>query len=82
LINGKLAAKDASDAWKRKSKELLGVSPETDKDGVLQMFTGHMAQLAISHPTPWEIYTERKFLHAMKKTLDVDGLLAEGKLNP
>ena len=82
LINGKLAAKDAPEAWREKSKTLLGVAPETDKDGVLQDV--HWTYGAIGYFPSYAIGNlyGAQFLHAMKKTMDVDNLLENGKLKP
>lgn len=82
LINGKLKPKDAPDAWRAKSKELFGITPETDKEGVLQDV--HWTYGAIGYfPTyaMGNLYGAQ-FLHTMKKTIAVDELLAEGKLKP
>lgn len=82
LINGKLEAKDAAEAWRAKSKELLGVAPETDREGVLQDV--HWTYGAIGYFPSYAMGNlyGAQFLHAMKKTIDVDGLLSEGKLKP
>lgn len=82
LINGKIKAKDAPEAWRAKSKELLNVTPETDKDGVLQDV--HWTYGAIGYFPSYAMGNlyGAQFLHTMKKTMDVDQLLAEGKLNP
>lgn len=36
LINGDVLVRDLPEAWREKSKELLGIVPETDAQGVLQ----------------------------------------------
>lgn len=36
LINGSLDVKDVRDEWNRKCKELLGITPKSDNEGVLQ----------------------------------------------
>lgn len=36
LLNGKLAVKDAPDAWNSKMKAYLGITPPSDREGVLQ----------------------------------------------
>ena len=81
LINGKLEVKDAPEAWREKSKTLLGISPETDKEGVLQDVhwtygsIGYFPSYAMGN-----IYGAQ-FLHAMKKDIDFDEALATGKLH-
>jgi carboxypeptidase Taq len=36
LLSGKLAVKDAADAWRAGAKEIVGLEPATDKEGILQ----------------------------------------------
>jgi len=36
LISGELKVADAPEAWRELSRELLGIVPETDRDGILQ----------------------------------------------
>lgn len=82
LMNGKLQAKDAPEAWRAKSKKLLGISPETDREGVLQDVhwtygsIGYFPSYALGN-----IYGAQ-FLHAMKKDLAFDDMLAKGNLIP
>ncbi|MGH7203426.1 MAG: carboxypeptidase M32 [Candidatus Levyibacteriota bacterium] len=82
LINGKLKPKDAADAWREKSKVLLGVTPQTDREGVLQDV--HWTYGAVGYFPSYAMGNlyGAQFLHAMKKTVDFDGLLAKGELKP
>ncbi|HVA96701.1 MAG TPA: carboxypeptidase M32 [Candidatus Acidoferrales bacterium] len=82
LINGRLAVKDAPEAWQEKSKKLFGIVPDTDKDGVLQDV--HWTYGAIGYFPSYalgNIYGAQ-FLHAMQKDIDFDETLAKDNLIP
>ncbi|MBO7147517.1 MAG: carboxypeptidase M32 [Lentisphaeria bacterium] len=36
LLTGKIAVRDAAEAWNEKSRKLLGITPDHDSDGILQ----------------------------------------------
>ncbi len=69
LLDGALSFEDLPAAWNEKSKAYLGISPETDSDGVLQdmhWFSGYICY--------FQSYVlgncyDGHFLHSMKKDL-------------
>lgn len=80
LFDGSLKAGDLPGAWDELSLSLLGRRPENDGKGVLQdnhwaggMF-GYFPSYALGNLINAQIY------HSMKKTLDVEQLLREGRL--
>jgi carboxypeptidase Taq len=80
LINGKLAVKDAPEAWRAKAQTLLGITPETDREGILQDV--HWAYGEIGYFPSYalgNIYGAQ-FLHAMEKDIDFEKTLRDGNL--
>lgn len=80
LFDGSLKAGDLPGAWDELSLSLLGRRPESDGNGVLQdnhwaggMF-GYFPSYALGNLINAQIY------HSMKKELDVERLLKEGRL--
>ncbi|WP_432408284.1 carboxypeptidase M32 [Wukongibacter sp. M2B1] len=81
LIEGKVEVKDLPRVWNEKMEEYLGIIPPNDKVGVLQdvhwsdgLF-GYFPSYALGNA-----YASQ-FEHTMRKTLDVDKLLLEGKFD-
>jgi carboxypeptidase Taq len=79
LINGRLKPEDLPKAWNRKMKQYLGVSPETDREGVLQdihwsngMF-GYFPTYTLGN-----LYAAQ-FTAALKKELNFEDLVAKGE---
>lgn len=80
LIEDDLDVMELPKLWKEKYKEYLGVEPETDSEGVLQDIHwaggsfGYFPSYALGSAFGAQMY------EAMKKTMDVDALLEEGKI--
>ncbi len=82
LIGGTLSTKELPEAWNALYKEYLGVDVPNDTQGVMQdvhwpsgMF-GYFPSYALGSAYASQI------LHAMKKDIDFDALLAKGDIAP
>lgn len=82
LMNGKIAVKDAPEAWREKSKELLGVSPDTDKEGILQDVHWTYGEIGYFPSYALGNVYGAQFLNAMKKEFDFDKEVGAGNLKP
>ncbi len=82
LINGKISAKDSADAWREKSKTLLGVAAATDADGVLQDV--HWTYGAFGYFPSYALGNlyGAQFLSRMKKEINFDEEVGKGNLLP
>ena len=82
LISGKLSPKDAPEAWNAKVKEYFGLTPDTDREGVLQDV--HWAYGAFGYFPAYALGNlyGAQLLHTMKKSVDIDTLVADGNLLP
>lgn len=82
LMNGKIAIEDAADAWRAKSKELFGIEPQTDSEGIMQDV--HWTYGAIGYFPAYALGNlyGAQFLATMKKEVDVDKELYQGNLLP
>ena len=75
LISGKIAVKDLPKKWRSLMKEYVGVTPKTDKEGVLQDvhwsggMIGYFPTYALGSAYAAQIY------HAMNKEINVERLL-------
>ena len=82
LINGKLEVEDLPEAWNKKYKDYLGITPPNDKLGVLQDTHwfggafGYFPSYALGNLYGAQI------LHYMKKELPYDKLVSKGDLAP
>jgi carboxypeptidase Taq len=83
LLDGKLAASDAADAWRAKYQQYLGVSSPTDADGVLQdvhwsagLF-GYFPSYSLGN-----LYAAQFFEQARKDVGDLDAMFARGDFQP
>lgn len=81
LIEGKIEVKDLPKIWNEKIEEYLGITPPNDKMGVLQdvhwsdgLF-GYFPSYALGNAYA------AQFEHTMRKSLDIDELLSEGKFD-
>ncbi len=81
LIEGNLQVEDLPGAWADKYEEYLGIRPETVAEGVLQDIHwsqgsfGYFPSYALGNAFGAQLY------YHMKKEMDIDGLLAAGKLS-
>lgn len=81
IFAGELKVADLPEAWNRLYEEYLGVAPKSYSDGVLQDVHwsmgsfGYFPSYALGNAIAAQIY------HQMKKEMDFDALLREGKLS-
>jgi carboxypeptidase Taq len=82
LINGKLKPEDAAEAWRAKSKELFGIEPATDSEGIMQDV--HWTYGAFGYFPSYALGNlyGAQFLSTMRKEIDVEKELAQGNLLP
>lgn len=82
LVNGKISVKDAPEAWRAKSKELFGIEPEKDSEGVLQDV--HWTYGSIGYFPAYALGNlyGAQFLDTMKKTVKFEKELEKGNLLP
>jgi carboxypeptidase Taq len=82
LINGKIAVKDAATAWNEKSKQLFGITPKNDSEGVLQDV--HWTYGSIGYFPSYALGNlyGAQFLDQMKKDLQFTTELKKANLAP
>lgn len=81
LVEGDLQVKELPKAWADKYEEYLGVRPENVKEGVLQDI--HWSQGSFGYFPSYALgsaFGAQMYAH-MKKEMDVDKLLEEGKIS-
>lgn len=80
IISGEINVENLPQIWNEKMKEYLGVTPETDSDGVMQDvhwaagLIGYFPSYALGSAYSAQIY------NTMKKELNVDEILKTGEL--
>jgi carboxypeptidase Taq len=83
LLDGKLPAADAPEAWRDKYQKYLGVSSPTDADGVLQDvhwsagLLGYFPTYSLGN-----LYAAQYFEQARKDLGDLDAMFARGEFRP
>jgi carboxypeptidase Taq len=83
LLDGKLSAADAAEAWRDKYQNYLGVSSPTDDDGVLQDvhwsagLVGYFPTYSLGN-----LYASQYFEQAAKDLGDLDAMFARGEFQP
>jgi carboxypeptidase Taq len=83
LLDGKLAAADAPEAWRDKYQKYLGVSSPTDDDGVLQDvhwsagLVGYFPTYSLGN-----LYAAQYFEKAREDLGDLDAMFARGEFQP
>ncbi len=82
IINGKIAVKDAPEAWADKAKKLLGVEPKTDSEGVLQDVHWAYGNFGYFPSYAMGNLYGAQILSVMQKQVKVDQELAQGNLQP
>lgn len=80
LLNGKIDVKDAPARWRQKSKELFGSEPPTDSEGVLQDVHWAYGSFGYFPAYAFGNLYGAQFLASMKKEVDVDSELRNGRL--
>ena len=81
LMNGEITVKDSPEAWREKSKKLLGVAPETDKEGILQDVHWTYGEIGYFPSYALGNVYGAQFLNAMKKNVDFDKEVGAGNLS-
>lgn len=82
IMENKVKPADLPAVWNEKVKEYLGITPPDDRRGVLQDthwpggMVGYFPSYALGNAYGAQI------VHAMRKTVDVDGALARGDFSP
>lgn len=81
LINGVIECEDAPKIWNAKYKEYLGVEPQDDSEGIMQDV--HWSDASIGYFPSYALGNlyGAQILHQMKKEIDVDKLVHEGKFD-
>ncbi len=83
MIEGKLDPKEAPEVWNQKMDEYLGITPDTDSNGVLQDIHWSMGLMGYFPTyTLGNLYSAQIFHQAKKEIKDLDELIASGKLRP
>lgn len=78
LINGEIEVKDLPKLWNEKMEEYLGITPATDREGVLQDIHwaggdfGYFPSYALGY-----MYAAQ-FKHKMSETIDIDQIIKSG----
>ena len=81
IAAGTLKIEDAAKAWREKYKEILGICPENDREGILQDVHwssgfGYFPTYAIGN------FYNAMYYNRMKQEIDVSGLIAKGEFGP
>ena len=81
IAGGTLKIEDAAKAWREKYKEILGICPENDREGILQDVHwssgfGYFPTYAIGN------FYNAMYYNRMKEEIDVPGLIAKGEFGP
>jgi carboxypeptidase Taq len=83
LVNGDIRVADLPDAWMQTSRELLGISPTTDAEGVLQDIHWSMGGIGYFPTYALGNLYAAQFYHALRSAIpDLDEQLARGELSP
>lgn len=80
LVNSKVKVSDLPEIWREKMKKYLGVTPKTDRDGVLQdVHWSHGPMGYFPTYTLGNLYAAQ-FTRKMKKELEIEELAEKGEL--
>ncbi|MDD6370337.1 carboxypeptidase M32 [Galactobacillus timonensis] len=79
LFTGKISTANLNKTWNDMYEKYLGVRPANDREGILQDV--HWADGSFGYFPTYALGSAfgAQFLHAMKKDIDVDAALAEGR---
>lgn len=79
LFTGKISTRHLNQTWNDMYEQYLGVRPDNDRDGILQDV--HWSGGSFGYFPTYALGSAfgAQFLHAMKKDMDVDQALAEGR---
>lgn len=80
LLSGSISVKDLPEAWTKKTKEFLNITPDSDANGVLQDI--HWSMGAIGYFPTYALGNlySAQFSSIMEKEIDVKGSLENGDL--
>lgn len=81
LIEGDTSIEELPEIWNKKYEEYLGVRPQNDAEGILQDI--HWSQGSFGYFPSYALGSAfgAQFYFHMKKEMDIDSLLREGKLD-
>ena len=82
IFDGKLEVRDLPDAWNRLYREYLGVTPDCDRNGVLQ--DSHWSGGSIGYFPSYALGSAygAQLLRRMKETVDVNNCIEQGNFTP
>lgn len=80
LISGSISVKDLPEAWNIKTKEFLGIIPDSDANGVLQDIHWPMGAFGYFPTYALGNLYSAQFSSVMEKEIDVEGSLESGNL--
>jgi carboxypeptidase Taq len=83
IFSGELAARDLPAAWRHGMKEMLGVEPETDAEGVLQDI--HWSQGSFGYFPSYalgNLYALQFYQRLRSDLPDIDGFIVQGNFSP
>ncbi|WP_407268653.1 carboxypeptidase M32 [Radiobacillus sp. PE A8.2] len=78
LINGEIEVKDLPSLWNDKMQEYLGITPQSDSEGVLQDIHWSAGDFGYFPSYALGYMYAAQFYHVMKQELDVDTIIREG----
>ncbi|MDC3415332.1 carboxypeptidase M32 [Aquibacillus salsiterrae] len=78
LINGDIKVKDLPHLWNEKMAEYLGITPPSDKEGILQDIHWSAGDFGYFPSYALGYMYAAQFHHAMEKDLQVDSLIQSG----
>lgn len=81
VFEGKYEVEDLPGLWNEKMKQYLGVVPENNTKGILQDIQWSMAQFGYFPSYFLGNLYNAQYTHGMKKELDVEGLIEQGKIS-
>lgn len=82
LINGRLQPKDLPEAWRDKMQKYLGVTPKSDKDGVLQDIHWAVGEFGYFPGYALGNLYGAQLMSRMKQEVDIEANLQNGQLQP
>lgn len=82
LLSGELAVESLPEAWNDAMVSLLGIRPQTDREGVLQDVHWSMGELGYFPTYALGNLYGAQILHTMKKDIDVDYTVSTGDFTP
>ncbi|MBM7569872.1 carboxypeptidase M32 [Aquibacillus albus] len=78
LINREIAVKDLPDLWNQKMNDYLGITPPTDKEGVLQDIHWSAGDFGYFPSYALGYMYAAQFNHSLKKQMNIDDRIRSG----